>query len=97
MATSTVFGWAILGHYKLESELFSSQPVHVYKVAAQLNHNALLKRFWEIQESLMSFQCLSPEEQEVIAHFKANHVLLPAGRYEVTLPKIAEAPPLGES
>ena len=88
---------AILGRYKLEPELFSSQPVHVYNVAAQLSHDALLKRFWEIEESSMSFQCLSPEEQEIIAHFKANYVLLPAGRYEVTLPKIPEAPPLGES
>ena len=43
----------------------------------------------------MSFQCLSPAEQEVIAHFKTNHVLLPAGR--VTLPKIPDAPPFGES
>ena len=84
---NTVFGWAILGRFKLESELFSSQPVNVCNVAAQLNHDAFLKRFWEIEESSMSFQCLSPEEQEVIAHFKTNYVLLPAGRYEVTLSK----------
>ena len=37
------------------------------------------------------------EEQEVITHFKHNHVLLPVGRYEVTLPKKFNAPLLGES
>ena len=42
---SNVFECAILGRYKLESELLSSQPVHVYNVAAQLNHDALLKQF----------------------------------------------------
>ena len=40
---------------------------------------------------------LTPEEQEVITHFKHNHVLLPVGRYEVTLPKKFNAPLLGES
>ncbi len=33
----------------------------------------------------------------MISHFEANHILLPTGRYKVTLPKRSDAPLLGES
>ena len=98
MAIKTTFGWAILGHYKLNSESYSTHPAQVCSVTASLNSDDLLRRFWEIEEFATSNKkSLTPEEQEVITHFKHNHVLLPVGRYEVTLPKKSNAPLLGES
>ncbi len=92
----TIFSCAILGRYKLNSELYSTHHTQVCSVTASLNSDDLLRRFWEIEESVTSQKCLTPEEQEVIAHFKHNHVLLPVDQYEVTLPKKSNAPTLGE-
>ncbi len=98
MAMKTIFGWAILRRYKLNSKFYSTHPTQVCSVTASLNSDDLLRQFWEIEESATSHQkCLTPEKQEVITHFKHNHVLLPVGWYEVTLPKKSNAPTLGES
>ncbi len=43
VAMNTVFGWAILGRYKLESESFHSQPVHTCSITAQPSLDALLR------------------------------------------------------
>ena len=57
----------------------------------------LLLRFWETKEVSTSSLCYMPEEQELIKHFHDSTVLLPAGRYQVKLPKKSDALILGES
>ena len=56
----------------------------------------LLQKFWETEE-VSSAACHTPEEKVVLDHFTNNHVLLPQGRYQVSLPRKADAPSLGES
>ena len=97
MAMRTIFGWAILGRYKPDPELPLSQPTLVGHTAATLSSDDLLKCFWETEEVYAPTTCLIPEEQIAIQHFQANHSYLPTGRYQVTLPRNQNFPPLGES
>ena len=95
IAIKTIFGWAMSGRYQTDSEHNSSQTAQVYHFASNLSSDELLQRFWETEEVSTPSQCYLPEEQVVLDYFKFNHVHLPAGCYQVSLPKKIDPPPMG--
>ena len=98
-AWNTIFGWVIRGIYRPTSNLPARQAtVHSARGVAVENPDQALTRFWEVEEPPQQVTTLTPEEAQVQDHYAKNHIYIPStGRYQVTLPRRAEAPPLGES
>ena len=59
--------------------------------------DALLRRFWEIEEAFKPEDNFSLEEKAVVQHFKNTHTRLKDGTFTVPLPKKTDVNPLGES
>ena len=82
MALDTIFGWAILGKYLPQS---INQSVNVISPTGADPSEALLTRFWEIEEVATAHTCLTPAVQK---HFDDTHVYVsPPGYYQVSLPR----------
>ncbi|XP_043271176.1 uncharacterized protein [Venturia canescens] len=95
-AQLTTLGWIISG------------PANATRVTSQLDHSimhcalatdddALIRRFWDIEE-IPTKQFLTPEEEECETHFLKTHSRDPSGRYLVRLPfRGNSVPDLGTS
>ncbi len=93
VAIKTVYGWAILGRLPSTSNSATSS---VNVVSPTPTSDDLLTRFWETEE-VSTAPVHTSEEKVVQEHFISNHVFLSQGLYQVTLPRKADAPVLGES
>ncbi len=71
-------------------------PSSVFHVIPSPNTDALLQRFWEIEEVSENSQSLTHEESISIDYYNTTHVFS-VGRYKVTLPRKPDAPKLGNS
>jgi len=104
IARKTIFGWVVMGRYSANDEISNSEAndeisnseANVCNVIANSTSDELLRRFWETEEIITS-SIYTTEEEEVMKHYNSNTVLLPAGRYQVMLPKKPDAPALGDS
>ena len=94
-AWNTVFGWAILGQFTPHGQ---QQTINLTQSAVVESTDALLARFWEVEESVPNLAILTPEEESVQEHFATTHMYVdPPGHYLVTLPRRKDASPLGTS
>ena len=94
MAIDTIFGWAILGKYLPQG---IDQSVNVISPTGENPSDALLARFWEIEE-VANDTILTPEEEAVQKHFDNTHVYInPPGYYQVSLPRRDPVTSLGLS
>ena len=57
----------------------------------------VLKRFWEIEETVSDNGPLPLEEKHVAQHFKVNHYRTASGAFVIPLPKRQQSATLGES
>ena len=96
VATSTVFGWAIMGLYNPDIHHSSPQQIPIVHVLSSPSYDELLQRFWETEE-VATNPCLTPEEQVTVDRFNASYQYLSVGRFQVSLPKRPDAPTIGES
>ncbi len=96
VAKDTVFGWAILGRYNRNDSLRDFTSSSAFHVIPSPNTDALLQRFWEIEEVSENSHSLTHEESISIDHYNTTHVFS-VGRYKVTLPRKPDAPKLGNS
>ena len=94
-AFETHFGWVLAGSVQ-GSMVAKSNHLATYHVALKSGDD-ILRKFWEIEDSPLSMEVLSPEERATVNHFKANHCRLSSGRFVVPLPKKQDAKPIGES
>ena len=90
VASETVFGWAIMGLYSLQLSSSSTSTANMCHTAAQ---TTCLRSSGRQKKSLQHRAIL----QSVMEHFVSNHSILPEGRFQVTLPRKPDTPPLGES
>ena len=93
----TTLGWIISGPATLSS---NCEPVDSCCLITLPNSTeedllALVRRFWE-QEELMVSPAYTSEEQKCEDHYRTTHQRLPSGRYMVRLP-FRETPELGDS
>ena len=93
VAFETVFGWVLAGAAD-QSTPGAIVTSHHSSVTAG---DDLLRRFWEIEETMKPDSSFSPEEMSVVQHFEKNHRRASDGRFIVPLPKKPHVPPLGES
>ena len=90
----TEFGWVQAG----EINNTSSHNGHVTSHHVSLeNGDDILRKFWEIEQQPLGEPKLTPEEKNVVQHFRANHVQGNDGRFIVPLPRKPDAKKLGES
>ena len=104
VARDTVFGHVFLGTYDTLPDsipvMSSVQMVRTEVADSQARDelSVAVTRFWESEEPPARTQVFSAEERRVQQHFMSTHRFLPtAGRFEVTLPRKADAGVLGES
>ena len=92
-AFETHFGWVLAG--SIDRDVISN---HFVSCHVALNScDDTLRRFWEIEDSPLSEEVMSPEERAVVQHFEANHHRLSSGRFVVSLPKKQNVKSIGES
>lgn len=92
-AFETHFGWVLAG--SVDTNVISN---HFVSCHIALNScDDILRQFWEVEESPLSEEGMSPEERAVVQHFEANHRRTDSGRFVVSLPKKQNTRPLGES
>ena len=96
-AWNTIFGRAIFGQYIPKGTPSLTTKSSVNHTTMMENTDALLSRFWEIEEPSITRTALTPEELEVQSHFSKTHNFLSSGRYCVTLPQRSDTQPLGDS
>ena len=91
VAIETQLGWVLAG--STNSCVTPTVATHHTMVHTG---DDLLRCFWEV-ERLEDKYSLTPEESEVVEHFKTNHTRLEDGRFVVPLPRKLTSLPLGES
>ena len=91
VAFNTVFGWAIMGAYPVETSPPSSTIASVSHAVSFPSTEDLLSKFWETEE-VSATPCHSAEERSAFEDFDSTHTLLPEGRFQVQLPRKADAP-----
>ena len=97
-AWKTIFGWAIRGPFTPDHKQVARATTNLTIPKVVESPDQLLTRFWETEEPSKGTVALTLEEVYVQQHYTTNHVFIPsAGRYEVTLPRKPNTPPLGES
>ena len=98
-AQETIFGWAIIGPVKSRGALITPIPTHFAQTQTpEVELDALLSSFWKAEEPEGATQSLSNVEEMVQEHYAATTQYCSSTcRYEVTLPKREDVPPLGES
>ena len=93
-----MFGWTIRGPFIPDQGQPHRAVTHENIPTVVDSTEKLLTRFWETEEPPSQELPLTPEEGQVQIHYDRTHLFLPhAGRYQVSLLKKADAPPLGES
>ena len=81
-ARETVFGWAIIGQFIPSSD---KAIISVHQSTVEESIDALLSKFWDVEENLSHVSLLTNEEEAVQSHFAANHVYVdPPGHYQVS-------------
>lgn len=65
--------------------------------ATQAEGNEILRTFWENESVPNSEPILTLEESTAATHFDVTHKITPQGRFQVTLPRKDNPPPLGFS
>ena len=91
VALETQLGWVLAGGTGSDAK-----PIVAMHHIMVHTGDDLLRRFWEV-ESLGDKYNLTPEESEVVEHFKANHTRSEDGRFVVPLPRNPKSQSLGES
>ena len=98
-AYRTIFGWAICGPVSSVPSSGLTVPTHFAQGQAEENKlDTLLSQFWEAEEPEKPAEGFSPVEELVQEHYR-NTTTYSASlcRYQVTLPKREDVPPLGDS
>ena len=99
-AQQTIFGWAIVGPVRYLGN--SKELIPTYFAQCQPSENDLLDehltRFWQMEEPETPTSTLSSVEEQVQSHYTSTttYSVSPC-RYQVTLPRRDDVPPLGES
>ena len=93
VAFETVFGWVLAG----AADQSTPGAIVTSHHSSVTTGDDLLRRFWEIEETMKPDSSFSPEEMSVVQHFEKNHRRASDGRFNVPLPKKPHAPPLSES
>ena len=70
MALNTIFGWAVMGIYSPQS---TKHVVHTIVPNQSDQYDALLARFWEVEEVPQEQPSLTPEEESVQKHYSDTH------------------------
>ena len=96
IARETIFGWAVIGQYTPDQSPVPLSSTAVFNVTSMPGEDAILQRFWEVEEVPSLLTELTNDEQVVVKHYHDTHVHS-SGRYKVTLPRKPEAPQLGDS
>ena len=98
-AQRTTFGWAIVGPVSYNINPSVAIPTHfALGQTAEDKLDTLLSQFWEAEEPEQEPQSLSVVEEQVQAHYSETVVYDPPScRYQVTLPRRKDVPPLGDS
>ena len=96
VAFNTVFSWASMGAYPVETSPPSSTTASVSHAVSLPSMDNLLCKIWETEEVLAA-PCHSPEERSALEHFDSTNTLLPEGCFQVQLPRKTDVPSLGES
>lgn len=86
----SIFGWVVSGRHVPEERNISSFQISVD------NTDAILRRFWEVEE-LPSVKELSKEEEQCQQHFKETHIRDKNGRFIVGVPFTEKKTQLGRS
>ena len=98
-AQRTIFGWAIVGPVSYKAGPSAPIPTHFsLGQAAEDDLSTLLSQFWESEEPERAPEALSPVEEQVQAHYSDTVSYSPSScRYQVSLPRRDDVPPLGDS
>ena len=91
-AFETDFGWKLAGE---ASPAATSLPLLAHHTVD--TGDELLRKFREIAQQPSEYSGLYPEERSVMQHFKDHHSHDSDGHFNVPLPKMLHAKPLGES
>ena len=94
-AFETEFGWVLAGN--INSHTPSRLITSHHTCTSFVTGDEILCKFWEIEERPNDQTSLSPEERNVVQHFKENHSRTTDGRFVVPLPKRQHTKPIGES
>ena len=94
-AFETEFGWVLAGN--INSHTPSRLITSHHTFTSFVTGDEILRKFWEIEERPNDQTSLSPEERNVVQHFKENHSRTTDGRFVVPLPKRQHTKPIGES
>ena len=93
-AQETIFGWAFGGTV---DDGDAKKTFLIVDVKQEEATNKLLTCFWEIEDVPDDEHALAVQDQQTVDHFESTTVRLEDGRYQVSLPRKENAPPLGES
>ena len=98
-AQRTIFGWAIVGPVSYKADSSVAIPTHfALGQTAEDNLDALLSQFWESEEPEQEPAALSVVEEQVQAHYSDTVTYDSSScKYQVTLPRRNDVPPLGDS
>ena len=98
-AWNTIFGWGIRGVFTPEdSEGSSRAGVHMVQVKEEPEEDALLRKFWEVEELPFLPAHLSLTDERVEKHYQDTTLYIAdQSRYQVKLPRKELVTTLGES
>ena len=99
-AQQTIFGWAIVGPVRYLGNTLEWIPTYFAQCQPSEDDQLTeqLAMFWKTEEPEASTSSLSSVEEQVQAHYSATttYSVSPC-RYQLTLPRRDDVPPLGES
>ena len=98
-AQETIFSWAIVGPVRSKGTYIQPVPTHFAQVQTpDEDLSTLLSKFWEVEEPEHEAEQLSPVEEQVQEHYASTTSYCSSScRYQVTLPRKTDVPPLGDN
>ena len=99
-AWHTVFGWVLRGCYTPDKNETKKKTTVLTTTTAESNQttDALIVRFWEVEDGPKNANALTPEEEKVQEHYLQTHSYDPqAEKYTVSLPRREGNSTLGDS
>ena len=96
VAFETDFGWVLAGNTN-SINAPCEQVTSNYVSTTTTCGDDILRKFWEIEETVSTNGPLTIEEKHVAKHFQENHRRTDSGAFVVPLPKKEQHKPLGES
>lgn len=96
IAIKTIFGWILSGTVPSMEESNSIKR-KIFSVVTEIDLDASLKRFWEIEEFPYVNSIKSLEDEKCEKYFEETHYRNEEGRFVVRLPFVENRKKLGES